>query len=59
MFFKKKRSWQWLTLGALVFSGIIFAIARFFMHIIDKDAKKKDKNELKKKEAVRSDELFI
>jgi hypothetical protein len=59
MFFKKKRSWQWLTLGALIFSGIVFAIARFFMHIIDKDAKKKDKTGTKKKETVRSDELFI
>jgi cell division protein FtsI/penicillin-binding protein 2 len=59
MLFKKKRSWQWLTLWALVFSGVIFAIARFFMHAVTKDSKKKSDKKKNNDRTVKSDELFI
>jgi hypothetical protein len=59
MFFKKKSSWQWLTLWALVFSGVVFAIARFFMHAVNKDAKKNGKIKKKNDGTGKSDELFI
>ena len=59
MLFKKKPAWQGLALWALVFSGVVFAVARFFMHAVNNDSKKNGKAQKKYSKAGKSDELFI
>jgi hypothetical protein len=57
MFGKKKHSWRWLALWSLLFSGIIYGIARFFMHAVDKEAGLNDKVKNSKNTARK--DLFI
>jgi hypothetical protein len=58
MFCKKKRSWYWLALGSVIFSGIFYGISRFFKRAVEKDSgNAADKRRKIKKTAV--EELFI
>jgi hypothetical protein len=38
MFGSKKRSWYWLAMLSLLFSGIIYSVSRFFLHAVDKES---------------------
>jgi len=40
MFGKKKRTWYWLAMLSLLFSGIIYSVSRFFLHAVDKESKR-------------------
>jgi hypothetical protein len=59
MFFKKKPSWYWLTMWALVFAGFVFGIARFFLHVVDKESREKPKKQAKKTSSSAWEELFV
>jgi phosphotransferase system glucose/maltose/N-acetylglucosamine-specific IIC component len=59
MFFKKKPSWYWLTMWALVFAGFVFGIARFFLHAVDKESREKPKKQAKKTSSSAWEELFV
>jgi len=59
MFFsKKRRSWYLLAIAALVFAGIVFIVARFFLHAIDKEARCQKKNHTKASNGSLED-LFV
>jgi phosphotransferase system glucose/maltose/N-acetylglucosamine-specific IIC component len=59
MFFKRKPSWYWMTMLALVFAGFIYGIARFFLHAVDKESREKPKKQAKKTSSSPWEELFV
>jgi len=58
MFGKKKRSWYWLALWSVIFSGIFYGISRFFKCAVEKDSGTTAKKRSKAKKNV-IEELFI
>ncbi len=44
---KKRHSWYLIAIAALIFAGIVFTVARFFLHAIDKEARCQKKNHTK------------
>jgi hypothetical protein len=59
MLFKKRTSWYWLTVWALVFAGFMFSVSRFFLHAIDKEARVKLRKQGKKSARSPWEELFV
>jgi len=59
MFGKKKLSWYWLALCSLFFSGIIYSVSRFFMHAVNKEARRDCRKKSAKIKKFGPDELFI
>ena len=59
MFFKKRPSWYWLTMWALVFAGFLYSIARFFLHTVDKESREKPRKQVKKTPSSPWEELFV
>jgi hypothetical protein len=49
---KKNRSWYLVVVWALVFAGFIFTVSRFFLHVVDKQARSKADN-------ASTEEMFV